>query len=90
MKRAKLNIIVDIFSLIFFIASVFTGLVPYLFLPRGGYYGGRVAETFWGLTRTQWGNIHFLVSLIFVILMVIHLLLHWEWWKKAPSIFRNC
>ena len=31
----------------------------------------------WG--RHDWGDLHFILAVIFVILMVIHIILHWKW-----------
>jgi Domain of unknown function (DUF4405) len=33
----------------------------------------------WGLTRHEWGNIHFCFALSLMAALSFHLLLHWQW-----------
>ena len=33
----------------------------------------------WGLTRHQWGDIHFWLSLGFLGILFVHIVLHWQW-----------
>jgi len=33
------------------------------------------------MTRHEWGSIHFYLAVVFVVLMVIHIILHWTWIK---------
>jgi len=76
MKKADVNIVVDFSALVGFLMLVSTGLLMYLVLPpRSG------RSMVWGLTRHQWGDIHFWVSMIFLGLIAVHTLLHWNWIK---------
>ena len=34
-----------------------------------------------GIGRGQWGDIHLWFGIAFVVLMLVHLVLHWEWIK---------
>jgi hypothetical protein len=46
----------------------------------------------WSMTRHEWGDIHFYLSALFVILMVVHIILHWTWIKnyfKSLLVFRK-
>jgi hypothetical protein len=105
MKRTTLNFIVDLISFVTFVVLVFTGFVIRFILPPGsggghgyGYRGGRGAEeikSLLSMTRHEWGDIHFVISIIFIVLMLIHLVLHWTWIKcYFKSLFRfspkNC
>ena len=36
----------------------------------------------WSMTRHEWGAIHFYLALVFVVLMVVHIVLHWNWIKR--------
>lgn len=64
-----------------------TGLVLHYTLPpgsghqaAGGRFGiGRPVEKLLGMTRHEWGQIHFVIALIFLSLLLIHLILHWNW-----------
>lgn len=91
MKRSNLNFIVDLISLITLIGMVCTGLVMKYVLPPGsggcggGFRGGRGQEQvrdLWSMTRHEWGYIHFDLAVLFAILMVVHIILHWTWIKS--------
>ena len=58
-----------------------TGLALVLRLPPGsrGGHGLRML----GLTRHQWGDLHFYVGLAMAALILYHLILHWAWVKNA-------
>ena len=91
MKRMTVNFIVDLISFLDLLALVCTGFIIKHILPPGsggghgqGYRGGRSAveaKTFWSMTRHEWGDIHFVISVIFIVLMLVHLVLHWTWIK---------
>jgi hypothetical protein len=78
MKRITINALVDIGCLITFIPSLISGLVLYLYLPEGR---GQGWATFWGISRNQWATMHNNTSLIFAALLIIHLLLHWNFFR---------
>ncbi len=81
MKRITINALVDIGCLITFIPSLITGLVLYLVLPSGGGRGNSYS-LYLGITRTQWLNMHDYTSLVFAALLIIHLLLHWKFFRN--------
>jgi hypothetical protein len=90
-SRAKQNAVVDICALIAFIPSTLSGLVLFILLPAGGYQGGRnplYAESVLGVTRYGWIDIHNYSSLIFVVFLVLHLFLHWKYFKNLLGCFR--
>jgi hypothetical protein len=35
----------------------------------------------WSMTRHEWGAIHFYLAFLFVMLMAVHIVLHWTWIK---------
>ena len=42
-----------------------------------------------GIGRGEWGDIHFWPETVFVALMRVHLVLHWDWVKRyVKSVFR--
>lgn len=59
---------------------------------RGGRLSGPDAEQvrqLLGLGRHDWGDVHFVLALLFVVLIVVHLVLHWAWIKTcAKSLLR--
>ena len=80
MKRVTINAVVDIGCLISFISSLITGLVLYIFLPSGGGRGNSWS-TWMGITRHDWILWHDITSFAFAALLVIHLLLHWKFFR---------
>ncbi len=91
MKRGTLNFIVNLISFCVLVALAFTGSIMKWVLPpgTGGHgrtlTGGRGREEvkyLWSMTRHEWGNIHFILALLFVFLMVVHIILHWTWIKN--------
>jgi len=34
------------------------------------------------MSRHEWGTIHFYLALLFVFLMIVHIILHWDWIKS--------
>jgi hypothetical protein len=82
MKRITINALVDIGCLITFVPSLITGLVLYLVLPSGGGRGNSYS-LYLGITRTQWLTMHNYTSLVFAALLIIHLLLHWKFFRHV-------
>jgi hypothetical protein len=81
-KSAK-NYIVFVILLILGLLEAVSGFVLWFALPRGGGYGGRFgggAEyTFWLLSRHTWIDIHNWVAAAILVVVIIHLILHWKW-----------
>ena len=90
MKKSKLNLIIDALLLLSAAAIVGIGLlIKYVLVPgylRWEIYGRNVNLSLWGLDRHQWGTIHFIVGLIFLVLLVLHIVLHWT---VIVSIYRE-
>ncbi len=82
MKRAKLNLIIDALLLLCLAAIAGIGLlIKYVLVPgyqRWEIYGRNVSLFLWGLDRHQWGAIHFIIGLVFLALLVLHIILHWQ------------
>ncbi|MBN1489042.1 MAG: DUF4405 domain-containing protein [Phycisphaerae bacterium] len=80
MRRNTLNFVVDVVTLLVIFAMVATGLVIRFVLPpgMGGRHGGR-GLVLWGLGRHDWGDVHFLASVVLAVLLVVHVALHWSW-----------
>jgi Domain of unknown function (DUF4405) len=81
MKRSDLNFIIDAFAFIGLVALVVTGLIMRFVLPP--FQGGRVGEIgpsmLWGWDRHQWGDVHFWIATGLMVILVVHLFLHWKW-----------
>jgi hypothetical protein len=77
MKKTDVNVIINVAAFILFLLLASTGLLIWLVLPSGHGY-----LTIWGMNRHVWGDIHFWIALSFLVLIVIHLILHWSWIKS--------
>jgi hypothetical protein len=87
MKRVTINALIDISCLVIFIPSLISGLVLYLVLPEGGGRGSGGA-TYLGIARNQWVTMHNYTSLVFAALLIIHLLLHWKFFRHIGKSFK--
>ncbi|MBM3285331.1 MAG: DUF4405 domain-containing protein [Candidatus Aminicenantes bacterium] len=89
MKRTDWKYLVDTLLFICMVGIAFIGLLMGLVLPKGPGVQ-ESAKYFLGLHRHQWGNIHFYLSLAFVVLVIIHLIVSWSWIKgKARMLFKR-
>ena len=86
MKRVTINIIIDIVCLISFIPSLISGLVLYLVLPSGGGRGNSYS-LYLDIPRSQWVTMHDFWSFLFTALLILHLLLHWNFFRNINRIF---
>ncbi len=89
-NRTLVNIIIDLIAALFFIGMLATGYLLRFPLPPGT----NNLYTLWGLTRHQWGDIHFWISLGLILVMIGHLILHWNWivtviGKKCSAVKSN-
>ena len=82
MKKSKLNLIIDAMLLLSLAAIAGIGLlIKYVLVPgylRWEIYEQNVSLFFWGLDRHQWGTIHYTIGLVFLALLLLHIVLHWQ------------
>lgn len=92
--------LIDLISLAIFVLVVSTGTVLNLVLPPGSGRlpgeGGTHSEilVLWGLSRHQWGEIHSWFSIAFLLILALHVGLHWRFFasavrKKDPATQRR-
>jgi hypothetical protein len=90
MKRSTINFIVDLVSFLTLLCLIVTGTIIHWVLPPGTgglgreLHDGRGREQIkelLGTGRHDWGDIHLWLGIIFIVLMVVHLILHWSWIK---------
>lgn len=60
------------------LAEAVSGFILWLALPSGSGRGS-LNLTYWGVTRHTWLSIHDWVSIALVVIVAIHLALHWKW-----------
>ena len=99
MKRTTLNFIVDLISFLNLACLAFTGFIIKYILPPGSgghgrdLHGGRGhvdIKQLWSMSRHEWGDIHFYLSVLFLAFMVVHIILHWGWIKNYfKSLFKK-
>jgi preprotein translocase subunit SecY len=81
-KQTRNNWLID--AALFFGALIasFSGIY-FLFLPSGGYQGGR--NPFYGITilfsRQTWDNLHTWFGVLMIAAAVVHFAIHWNWVK---------
>lgn len=75
MNRAAMNLMIDALAAFFLVAMIATGYVLWFALPPGT---NRTHEL-WGMLRHTWGTLHASASLGLMVLVVLHLALHWKW-----------
>ena len=90
-SRSTVNFVLDLVSFLGLLGLAITGFVMRYVLPpgtgglgrslHGGAGRGVQAQELWSMTRHEWGSIHFYLAVVFVVLMVIHIILHWPWIK---------
>lgn len=90
MTKSKLNLLIDAIMMLLLMAMSGLGLlIKYVLVPgfkRNALYGSEVELYFLGLDRHQWGTVHLWISFAFLLLILIHVILHWE---MIGCIFRR-
>ncbi|MDX9881626.1 MAG: DUF4405 domain-containing protein [Prolixibacteraceae bacterium] len=88
--KSKINMSIDILMLLLMMPLAGIGfLIKYVLVPgskRNELYGGGIDLEFWGLDRHEWGQIHFIISIVLLVLLVLHIIFHW---KMIVCIFRR-
>jgi mono/diheme cytochrome c family protein len=75
MSRTVINVVIDLIAALLLLGMIATGYLLRFPLPPGS----NKTHVLWGLTRHQWGDVHFWISLGLLLVMLIHLALHWNW-----------
>jgi hypothetical protein len=73
MRRITVSFIVNLASFLVLLGLSASGII--IALPHE--HGPNEARPL-GIGRGQWGDIHFWPGIVFVALMLVHLVLHWE------------
>ena len=95
MRKAAQNYVLFIVLLLFGLCEAVSGFVLWMVLPRGGgYMGGRGGETVAGGTflwsRDIWLAVHNWVGVALILVVLIHMLLHWKWIiYRTKALFRQ-
>ncbi|MEM4598807.1 MAG: DUF4405 domain-containing protein [Candidatus Diapherotrites archaeon] len=77
MGDTKINYVIDILLIILFLVVAISGIILFLFLPRGA--GRQGINNFFGIERHVLADLHNWVGLIFTLIMLVHIVLHLRW-----------
>jgi hypothetical protein len=85
--RTDWKYLVDTLMFLCVVGIVAIGLLMGIVIPEGRMGPGQ-SKYFLGVHRHQWGDIHLDLSLAFTALLVVHIVLAWNWVKgKAQGLF---
>jgi hypothetical protein len=85
--RTDWKYLVDTLMFLCIVGIVLIGLLMGFVIPEGRL-GPDQSKYFLGVHRHQWGDIHLYLSLAFTALVVVHIVLAWNWVKgKAQGLF---
>jgi cytochrome b subunit of formate dehydrogenase len=84
MSRAtRQNWLIDALVFVGGVLAAVSG-VYFLFLPSGGYQGGR--NPAYGLTilfgRHTWSGVHLWSGIVMIVAVAVHFAIHWQWVKR--------
>ena len=85
MEKTKLNYFIDVPLALSFIVVAITSLIIFFFLPSGVRQAGY--QTFLGITKHTWSQIHTISGLAMIALSLIHLILHFNWFICITKSF---
>jgi len=93
MKKQKFNYLIDLLMLLAMLAIASIGFVIKYVLVSGSrrweIYENNMEQTFWGMDRHDWGDVHLVLGIVLMALLILHIILHFNWvicmTKKAIS-----
>lgn len=89
MKKSDWQYLVDTLLFLSIVGIALIGFLMGLVIPKGPT-AQESTKYFLGLHRHQWSNIHFYLSIAFVVFVTIHILFSWKWIKnKSRQIFKE-
>jgi hypothetical protein len=84
-NKQRINYLVDLVLTALFFVVAFTGFFMYFFIPSGIQRGRYVV--YMGLTKATWIWLHNRAGILIIILVIIHLILHWNWIVRTTRNF---
>jgi hypothetical protein len=87
MKRTDWKYLIDTLLFISGFGTAAIGFLLGVVIP-GGPGAAEAQKYFLGLHRHQWGGFHFALSIAFFVLLLVHLVLEWNWIRgKAGQVY---
>ncbi|HKL28209.1 MAG TPA: DUF4405 domain-containing protein [Natrialbaceae archaeon] len=87
MERFKRALLVNLVAFVVLIPVTISGFVLWLAVPGGQRGAGQ--QTYLGITRLSWIDVHLVTSILVVLIIASHLLLHWSYVKSVPRMVRR-
>ena len=85
-EQTKNNWLVDSVLLVSALLASISGIY-FMYLPVGGYQGGR--NPYYGIRilfeRHTWSDIHIWTGILMIVVILIHIPLHWKWVKNMTK-----
>ena len=82
MDKSKLNFVIDALMFLCLMAMAGLGFLMKYIMPPGRVlwekYGSNPELSWLGWDRHDWGDIHLYLAFAFLILLVLHIILHWS------------
>ena len=89
MNKIRLKYLIDALLFICIVGLAGIGFLQGFFLEEGPV-ADISKKYFLGLHTHQWGHLHFYISIAFAVLIIIHLILSWNWIKATTKkIFKK-
>lgn len=86
MINAMINAWINLTAFLAALASIVTGYVLWIYFPLGSNRG---SMDFLNISYQSWYDLHFYTSTLFVILVAIHLILHYRWIRNMRSMLMS-
>jgi hypothetical protein len=90
-RKATRSYILALMMALLALSQAISGFVLWLVLPRGeGYMGGRGAAVSGGTflwSRDIWLNLHNWTAVALVVIVVVHIILHWGWIARMTKSY---
>jgi NhaP-type Na+/H+ or K+/H+ antiporter len=77
MKRDMVNFILNLVSFFILLGLMVSGVI----IAWPHEHGPNETKGPLGIGRGEWGDIHLWLGVTFVVLMIVHIILHWGWVK---------
>jgi len=90
MSKATRNYLIALVMALLALVQAVSGFVLWLVLPRGGGSTGvKSADSTFIWSRDSWIDLHDWAAVALVVIVVIHIILHWSWIvRMTKSYFR--
>jgi len=89
MKKPEWKYLVDNLLVVCTVGMAAVGVLLGLVIPESPGAGG-ASKYFLGLHRHAWGHIHAYLAIAFMALLVVHLVLNWDWITcMAKRVFKK-